>query len=72
MPEDAAKPVTEYAWKFNVNGEEKIITTNGSYPSVEGEFISVETKVIDEGYEPPIYDFSIETADEDLTDHFLE
>ena len=48
-PEDAAVAVVEYAWKFNVNGEEKVITTNGSYPSVDGEYIGVETKVV----EPP-------------------
>lgn len=71
IPEDAPKPVQEYSWKFNVNGEEKVIVTNGSYPSVEGEFIGVETKVIQEGYTPPVVDFSIESADEDLTDHFL-
>ena len=70
-PKDAPKAVIEYSWKFNVNGEEKIITTNGSYPSVDGNFISVDTKVIEEGYHPPIYDFSIETEDENLTEHFL-
>ena len=71
VPEDAQKPLVEYYWKFNVNGEEKVITTNGSYPSVEGDFVSVDTKVIKEGYQPPIYDFSIETEDEDLTEQFL-
>ncbi|AUP80891.1 BT_3928 family protein [Flavivirga eckloniae] len=71
IPEDAAKPIIDYAWKFNIGGEEKIITTNGSYPTVEGDFVSVETKVIKEGYQPPIYDFSIESAEEDLTQHFL-
>ena len=71
IPEDAKKPVVEYAWKFNVNGKEKVVTTNGSYPSVDGDFVSVDSKVIDEGYQPPIYDFSIETDDEDLTQQFL-
>ncbi|MFD2823219.1 BT_3928 family protein [Lacinutrix iliipiscaria] len=70
-PDDAAVAVVEYAWKFKVNGEEKIITTNGSYPTVDGEYIGVETKVIEEGYDPPIKDFSIESNDEDLTEHFL-
>jgi uncharacterized membrane protein YphA (DoxX/SURF4 family) len=72
IPEDAPKPIQEYSWKFNVNGEEKIIKTNGSYPSVDGEFIGVETKVIQEGYTPPVVDFSIESDDKDLTTHFLE
>lgn len=71
-PENAAKPVIEYYWKFNVNGKEKTITTNGSYPDVEGEYVNVESKIIKEGYQPPILDFSIESDDEDLTDHFLK
>lgn len=71
IPEDAAKPVVEYYWKFKVNGEEKVITTDGAYPTVNGDFISVDTKMIDEGYQPPIVDFSIETEDEDLTQQFL-
>ena len=71
-PANAPKPVLEYTWKFNVNGEEKTIVTDGSYPSVDGEFLEVETKVIQEGYTPPVVDFSIETEDEDLTVEFLE
>ncbi|WP_298550916.1 BT_3928 family protein [uncultured Algibacter sp.] len=72
VPKDAPKPIQEYSWKFNVNGEEKVIKTNGSYPSVEGDFVSVETEVIQEGYTPPVVDFSIESIDEDLTTHFLD
>lgn len=72
IPEDAAKPVTEYYWTYNVNGEEKVYTTFGSQPDVDGEYISVDYKMIDEGYVPPIQDFSIESDEEDLTDYFLE
>lgn len=72
IPEDAAKPVLEYTWTFDVNGEKQEFVTNGSYPNVDGEYIGVETKTIDEGYIPPIQDFSIESEDEDLTTYFLE
>ncbi|TWO32601.1 DoxX family membrane protein [Seonamhaeicola sediminis] len=71
IPEDAPKPVLEYSWKFNVNGEEQIIVTDGSYPTVEGDFVSVDTKVLDEGYTPPVVDFSIESDEEDLTEYYL-
>jgi uncharacterized membrane protein YphA (DoxX/SURF4 family) len=70
-PPNAQKPVIEYNWKFKVNGEEKIITTNGSYPTVDGDYISVDYKTIEQGYVPPIQDFSIESDDEDLTQQFL-
>ncbi len=70
IPDDAPKPVIEYSWKFNVNGEEQIIKTMGPYPTVEGDFVSVDTKELEKGYEPPIYDFSIE-GEEDLTEYFL-
>jgi uncharacterized membrane protein YphA (DoxX/SURF4 family) len=72
IPEDAQKPVLEYTWIFNVNGEEQEFVTNGSYPKVDGEYVGVETETIDEGYIPPIQDFSIESDDEDLTAKFLE
>lgn len=71
IPEGAPIPIFEYNWKFSVNGEEKVITTNGDYPKQEGEFISVETKEIQAGYEPPVHDFSIERGGEDYTEQIL-
>ncbi|WP_299127323.1 BT_3928 family protein [uncultured Winogradskyella sp.] len=72
IPDNAPKPVLEYTWTFKVNGENQEFITNGSYPSVDGDYVGVETKTIDEGYIPPIQDFSIESEDEDLTAYFLE
>lgn len=72
VPEGAQKPIFDYAWKFNINGEEKIIVTNGDYPSVDGEFIEVETTEVQKGYEPPIHDFTIEQNGEDFTATILE
>lgn len=71
VPEGAPKAVYEYAWKFDVNGTEKIVVTNGDYPSVEGKFVGVETTQISKGYEPPIHDFSMEKDGEDLTETFM-
>lgn len=71
VPEDAPKPIQEFAWKFNVNGEEKVYVTDGGYPDVKGEFVGVETKVIQEGYEPPIHDFTIEKDGVDFTESML-
>ncbi|HET8839659.1 MAG TPA: BT_3928 family protein [Flavobacteriaceae bacterium] len=70
-PENAPKAVYEYAWKFIVDGEEKIVTTSGSYPNVNGKFIEVNTQLIKEGYTPPIHDFSMTKDGEDYTDEFL-
>jgi uncharacterized membrane protein YphA (DoxX/SURF4 family) len=72
IPEDAAKPVLEYTWTFKVDSKNEEFVTNGSYPDVDGEYVGVETKTIDEGYIPPIQDFSIESDEEDLTSYFLE
>ncbi|XLS28415.1 BT_3928 family protein [Flavobacteriaceae bacterium M23B6Z8] len=71
IPEGAPKPIYEYVWKFNVNGEEKIITTPGDYPSVDGEFIGVETTLVQAGYEPPVHDFTIEKDGEDFAEEML-
>jgi hypothetical protein len=71
VPEDAPKDIWKYDWKFAVDGSEKIISTSGEYPSVNGDFISVETKLIEKGYEAPIHDFSIELNDEDFSNELL-
>ena len=71
LPEDAPRAIIDYYWKFDVNGEEQVITTRGSYPNVEGEFVGVETKEIAPGYEPPIHDFSIEREGQDFTESIL-
>ncbi len=72
VPEDAPKAIFEYAWKFSVNGEEQIIVTNGDYPSVDGDFIGVETTEVQKGYEPPIHDFTIEQNGVDEAEQLLE
>lgn len=72
VPDDAPKAIYEYAWQFNVNGEDQIIVTNGDYPSVDGEFIAVETTEIQKGYEPPVHDFTIEKDGGDFTNAMLQ
>jgi hypothetical protein len=71
-PPDAPRPVVEYTWHFTLNGEEKTYVDNGRGPAEYDEIINVDTKQIDEGYIPPIQDFTIESEDEDLTTYFLE
>lgn len=71
IPDGAPKPVFDYHWKFNINGEEKTITTQGDYPNVDGEFIKVETTEVQKGYEPPIHDFTMERDGEDFTAELL-
>ena len=72
VPEDAPKAIFEYAWKFNVDGKEETIVTNGDYPTVDGDFIGVETEEIQKGYEPPVHDFTIEQDGEDFAASLLQ
>ena len=71
IPEDAPKDLYEYEWKFKEDGQEKTYVTNGEYPNVSGDFIEVETNLIQKGYEPSIYDFSIEVNGNNLTNEIL-
>lgn len=71
VPEGAPKPLFEYAWTFEVDGGKETIVTNGEYPSVDGEFIGVETTEIQKGYEPPIHDFTIERDGQDYAGTLL-
>ncbi|WP_460218366.1 BT_3928 family protein [Psychroserpens sp. MEBiC05023] len=72
LPPDAQKAVTDYIWTYKLNGEEKTITDRGRGPAKYDEIVGVDTKVIVEADVPKIQDFSIESADEDLTEQFLE
>lgn len=67
VPKDAPKSIYAYHWVFGVNGEEKVITTQKEYPNVDGTFIRVSTEKIQEGYVPPIHDFTIEKDGIDQT-----
>ncbi|WP_298515882.1 BT_3928 family protein [uncultured Kordia sp.] len=74
-PPNAKKDVVKYTWTFDVNGEDVEVTTlSANYPEVEGgTYKSVTSKVIEEGYEPPIHDFSIESLDDgDVTEMMME
>lgn len=72
IPENAPVAIFEYSWKFKVDGEEKVVVTKGDYPTVDGEFVDVETEEIQKGYEPPIHDFTIERDGEDLSASLLQ
>ena len=72
IPEDSKKAVFRYDWLFNINGEKKVISTSGNFPDSEGTFVSVDTELIEEGYEPPILDFSMEFGDIDYTDVLMK
>lgn len=72
IPDDAPKAIFEYKWRFNVAGEDKIITTNGDYPTVDGEFVDVDTSELQAGYEPPVHDFTIEQEGEDFAEALLQ
>jgi uncharacterized membrane protein YphA (DoxX/SURF4 family) len=72
VPEGAPKAIYDYAWEFKVGGTQKIIVTKGDYPTVDGEFIGVETTEIQKGYEPPVHDFTIEQDGEDFAASLLQ
>ncbi|MFD1095151.1 BT_3928 family protein [Salegentibacter chungangensis] len=67
VPEGAPEAVYEYDWRFKQNGEEVLITNNGNFPQGKGELLGVETRMIREGYKPPIHDFYIEKNGENIT-----
>ena len=70
-PPNAPKAIQEFKWTFDVNGKRQTIITDGAYPDVKGTYIEVETKIVKEGFQPAILDFSIETDSEDFTQKFL-
>ena len=73
LPEGAQADVYEDVWKYQVDGIVNEYTTNDKPWEIEGAvFVDRETKLIVEGDQTPIHDFSIESdALGDITDSVL-
>ncbi|WP_340066037.1 BT_3928 family protein [Ascidiimonas aurantiaca] len=71
VPDDAPKALYEYTWRFNIDGKETELVTNGEYPEVAGDLIDVKTTLLQEGYIPPVHDFTIEKEGSDYTETYL-
>lgn len=73
IPEDAPLDKYETTFFYEKNGVEKAFTLD-NYPAEDSTwtFVRQESKLIEQGYVPPIHDFSIVTEDGDITDIILE
>lgn len=73
IPEGAAEPVFEDTWTYHVDGEDKEYTTEEKPWNIEGAtFVDRKTKTIDEGYVPPIHDFTMERKGVDITEILMQ
>ena len=71
IPEGAQKPVFETTFILEKDGQRQEFTAE-NYPDSTWTFIDSHTVQIEEGYVPPIHDFSILTDEgEDITDEVL-
>jgi len=72
MQPDPERPdIYGFDWYYNVDGKEEIVTTKGQPPAGRPNYTKVETRLIEKGYEPPIHDFAINSADGDITQEIL-
>ncbi len=73
IPEDAPLDKYETTFFYEKDGVEKAFTLD-NYPAEDSTwtFVRQESKLIEQGYVPPIHDFSIITEDGDITDLVLE
>ncbi|MEA4985330.1 MAG: DoxX family protein [Paludibacter sp.] len=71
VPDDAPGDVYEYKFVYEKDGARKIFSID-QLPDSSWTFVSQETKLVSEGYKPPIHDLVILTADfEDVTEEVL-
>ena len=72
IPEGAKQPKFETTFILEKNGQRKEFTLD-NYPDSTWTFVNSNTVQTEEGYVPPIHDFSIQTmdTDEDITDSVL-
>ena len=73
IPEDAPLDKYETTFFYEKDGIEQAFTLD-NYPAEDSTwtFVRQESKLIEQGYVPPIHDFSIVTEDGDITDLILE
>ena len=72
IPPDAPRAKYDMTFVYNVNGEEKEFGQNEIAQVPEGaEFVERKQSLIQEGYTPPILDFTIENEEENLIDQFM-
>lgn len=73
IPEDAPLDEYETTFFYEKNGVEKAFTLE-NYPAEDSTwtFVRQESKLIKQGFVPPIHDFSIVTEDGDITDIILD
>jgi hypothetical protein len=73
IPEDAPLDKYETTFFYEKDGIEQAFTLD-NYPAEDSTwtFVRQESKLIEQGYVPPIHDFSIVTEDGDITDLILD
>lgn len=73
FPEGAQAPIYEDTWIYNVDGTDNVYTTEDKPWNIEGAtFVDRKTKMIQEGFVPPIHDFTMERDGEDITELLME
>ena len=74
IPPGAPQPKFKDLWYYKVNGEVKEFTSEDEPWNIKGaEFVDRKTITLEEGYTPPIHDFSIENdVDGDITEEVLK
>jgi uncharacterized membrane protein YphA (DoxX/SURF4 family) len=72
IPEDAPQPKYETILKYKKDGKVKEFSLD-NLPDSTWEWVATENILIEEGYQPSIHDFTINTLEgRDMTDIFLE
>ncbi len=72
-PEGAKEAVYKDIWIYNVNGENKEYTTEEKPWDIEGAtFVDRKTTLVEEGYVPPIHDFTMEDKGVDFTESLMK
>ena len=72
IPPDAPRAKYDMTFIYDVNGEEQSFSQNELAAVPEGAtFIERKQTLLQEGYTPPILDFTIENEDENLIDAFM-